>query len=57
MISLRVSDNGQGFTPEARSHGLGLRGIAERVHMLHGVYDLKSAPGEGTRIVVDLPLR
>lgn len=57
-VSLTVHDNGRGFNPtaatalEARRHGFGLTGIAERVRMLGGTQTTESTPGGGTTIRV-----
>jgi signal transduction histidine kinase len=56
-LALQVTDDGCGFERDARTPGLGLRGMAERVHMLGGQFALESTPGEGTRLSVELPLR
>ena len=39
------------------AYGLGLLGITERVRELCGQVSIRSAPGQGTRIAVVLPLR
>jgi signal transduction histidine kinase len=56
-LRLRIQDDGTGFsrTEEGRI-GMGLRGIVERVQMLGGTYDVRSTPGEGTSMTVELPL-
>jgi signal transduction histidine kinase len=63
-IHLEVVDTGRGFTPpnledpaEAeREDHIGLRGMHDRVRLLGGTYQLESAPGAGTRIVVAVPV-
>jgi signal transduction histidine kinase/ligand-binding sensor domain-containing protein len=62
-IELTVSDDGRGFDPElAFSHrtdrvrGLGLDSIQERVAMLNGELQVESAPGQGARFLIHLPL-
>jgi signal transduction histidine kinase len=56
-VTLTISDNGEGFDPRdgAGRHGLGLRIMRERVEELRGTFDLRSAPGDGTRLVIALP--
>jgi signal transduction histidine kinase len=58
VVRLSVKDDGVGFD---RLHdpasGRGLRNIGDRVRHLRGTLSVDSAPGQGTRIVVDLPLR
>jgi len=57
-----VEDNGTGFqipataSGETEEHGLGLRGIEERVTTLGGELHIQSAPGQGTIITVKIPL-
>lgn len=54
-VSLQVEDNGKGFSP-ARTAGLGLLGMKERVTQLNGRLRITSEPGKGTCIIADLPL-
>lgn len=59
---LVVRDNGQGFEPAAvleREYGrehFGLRGIQDRAKELGGECHIFSQPGEGTSIIVDIPV-
>ncbi len=56
-IDLAVSDAGCGFEPAgARGRGFGLTGMTERVRLAGGDCQIDSAPGEGTRIRVTLPV-
>ncbi|MFO7692743.1 MAG: sensor histidine kinase [Vicinamibacterales bacterium] len=58
-VALTVEDNGQGFEPhgprQGQRDGVGLLGIKERVTDARGTFRLESAPGRGTRIIVELP--
>lgn len=58
-LMLRVDDEGRGFDAEAvmraRATG-GLSGMEERVRLIGGCLSIESAPGEGTRIIAELPL-
>ena len=56
-LVVEVEDDGEGFTPEStRSSGsFGLIGIRERAVHLGGTFRLDSAPGRGTRLIVELP--
>ena len=58
QLILSVADDGRGFDPAAVCAGehFGLVGMRERVAALHGALDIDSAPGEGARITVHLPL-
>lgn len=59
-LVLRVQDDGRGFDPGGcPSPGgghFGLLGMRERVDLLHGELTVASRPGQGTRVVVALPL-
>jgi PAS domain S-box-containing protein len=60
MVQLVISDDGVGFDPAAprtlkEEPGWGLITIEERAKALGGDVYVKSAPGEGTRVIVRLP--
>jgi signal transduction histidine kinase len=61
VLQVIIEDNGSGFDPSApRSgdrRGLGLIGIRERASHLQGSAVIESAPGRGTRVIVELPVR
>jgi signal transduction histidine kinase len=58
QLRLEVRDWGRGFEPEhqanERDH-FGLQGMMERVRLLGGAYELRSAPGQGTTIETVFP--
>ena len=54
-LVLMIEDDGDGFDINATGHGFGLNGMRERVEGLSGEFELDSAEGAGTRIVVRLP--
>lgn len=54
-ILLSVEDDGKGFDAR-RVRGLGLAGMAERVHHLGGAFHVHSRPGGGTQLEAELPL-
>lgn len=64
MIQLEVSDKGKGFAPpplsgpEAteRAEHIGLRGMRDRMGLVGGHFELHTAAGRGTKIVVRVPL-
>lgn len=55
---LTVEDDGKGFVyAEAlRGSGMGLRNILQRVKVLRGKSDFRTAPGEGCSVVIEVPL-
>ncbi len=55
-IHLEIRDWGIGFTPSKKIGGThGLSGIGNRARIAGGQCTIESAPGEGTKIAVDLP--
>jgi len=56
LVRLDMRDDGIGFDPNAarKSGGMGLRNIEERVARSGGSLVLESAPGQGTRMRVEL---
>ena len=55
-VLLKIEDDGCGFNIHENGKGLGLRNIAERVHMLGGKLKIDSQPGAGTRIEITIPI-
>ena len=56
--TLVVEDDGRGFIPSETGSfaGFGLLGMRERAELVGGDFEVTSAPGEGTRIRVRVPL-
>lgn len=60
-VSIEVTDDGRGFDVErtlvrsARQGRLGLLGMAERIRLLGGTFDVRSKPGGPTVIYAQLP--
>jgi signal transduction histidine kinase len=57
MLAFVVSDDGQGFEPEATSRGTGLQGMADRLAALGGNLEVESRPGYGTTVRGWIPTR
>jgi PAS domain S-box-containing protein len=56
-IELHVTDNGCGFDAStARSRGLGLLSIEERVHLANGTFAITSRLGGGSRLSIVIPV-
>jgi signal transduction histidine kinase/ligand-binding sensor domain-containing protein len=56
-LSIKISDNGQGFQVDAcRESGNGLRNMAARMEEIGGESTLRSTPGAGTTVCLRLPL-
>ena len=57
VLVVGVEDNGGGFVPDAPPPGAdGLNNLRERLHRLRGSCELVSAPGQGTKVILRLPL-
>jgi signal transduction histidine kinase len=61
-VYLSISDRGKGFEPklalarEVNREHFGLRGIRERIQALGGTCDILSQVGQGTQVLVQLPV-
>jgi signal transduction histidine kinase len=54
LVRVEVNDDGLGGADPAR--GTGLRGLADRVEALGGVFHVDSPAGGGTRLAAEIPL-
>jgi signal transduction histidine kinase len=54
-LTFEVSDDGAGFDTDRTSYGTGLRGMADRIEVIGGVLEVRSAPGRGTSITGRIP--
>jgi len=61
-IRVHIRDNGRGFDVEEaisskdRPRGLGLLGMKERAELMHGTLSMRSHPGDGTEIDIEIPI-
>ena len=59
-LRLEVKDDGRGFDPDSPARTgwprFGLQTMRERAHALGGTFELRSSPGAGTSIVVQVPV-
>ena len=60
-MRIEIEDDGKGFDPGGPGPGdrphYGLLGIRERAELLGGSASVESAEGQGTRVVVRVPLQ
>ncbi len=54
-VEVLVIDDGAGFDPDARTDGVGLLGMRERVALAGGELRIASRPGGGTRVAALVP--
>ena len=53
-----IEDDGRGFDPgQSVDGGIGLIGMRERVALLDGSMTIEAAPGKGTTLVIEVPVR
>ncbi len=62
LLRLAIRDNGAGFQPgktkpRESGHGMGLVDMKERAGSVCGSFTLTSCPGDGTEIVVEMPVQ
>jgi two-component system, NarL family, sensor histidine kinase UhpB len=65
VVRVVLRDNGRGFDPaqprgrkrKGQGPGMGLVDMQERAAFMGGTCSLNSSPGEGTEIVIEMPLR
>lgn len=57
-LVVRIDDDGVGFSPQAprKPNSFGLFGLRERASLLGGEATITSAPGEGTTVLVRVPI-
>ena len=56
LVRLRVRDRGVGFAPDQGSGGrFGLEGMRQRAAVFNGILKIRSTPGKGTYVTVELP--
>ncbi len=58
VLTLEIHDNGRGIAPAdlSKERSFGIRGLHERAATVGGWVDLSSAPGEGTSLILTVPL-
>lgn len=58
-LNIMIEDNGKGFDPttiQQAASGIGLRNIEKRIEHLGGNFTIDSALGNGTSIIIDIPI-
>lgn len=60
-LLITISDNGKGFDvneilSDKSKTGIGLINMKERLKLLDGIFEIKSAPGKGTKFKIKIPL-
>ena len=55
-LHMTVRDDGQGFDPAQVRSGMGLSNLRERTRALQGHLEIRSQPGQGTTVLITIPL-
>ena len=55
-VYLKIEDDGIGFDVNKKSKGIGMQNMISRTHDCHGIIDINSIKGEGTTIVITVPI-
>ncbi|GGG80949.1 hypothetical protein GCM10007415_11860 [Parapedobacter pyrenivorans] len=54
-LAITIEDNGKGFDPEQlTADGIGLKNLSSRIQLVGGTYEIRSAPGKGTSIYIEI---
>jgi len=56
QLEMTIADNGVGFDTTTKAKGIGLRNMQNRVQFYSGEMRIISAPGEGCRLEISVPL-
>lgn len=56
-VVLEVVDDGVGFDSDRAVDGFGLRNMRERAFAVGGLFGVETAPGSGTRVRLELPVK
>jgi signal transduction histidine kinase len=56
-LALEVADDGRGFDPASESEGNGLVNMRRRAEAMGARLEVRSAPGEGTAVRLEVPMR
>jgi signal transduction histidine kinase len=58
VLTLEITDNGIGMSSETltKTGGFGLKGLHERARTANGWLDVSSRPGQGTSVILSIPL-
>ena len=59
VLKIRISDNGIGIAQDGmeKARAFGIAGMRERVRLLDGTLTIRSHPGHGVQIMVNIPLK
>lgn len=56
-VYLKVEDDGVGFDVNKKSKGIGMQNMISRTNDCHGIINVTSKKGEGTKIIITIPIQ
>lgn len=56
-LHVLIKDNGSGFDPKVKSHGLGVAGMQERIKTIGGDFHIGASVGGGVIVSISLPVK
>jgi two-component system sensor histidine kinase DegS len=56
-LQVLIADNGNGFDMNQKSKDMGFRSMHERINSIRGSIQIQSAPGQGTRLIAQVPIK
>lgn len=56
-VYLKVEDDGIGFDVNKKSKGIGMQNMISRTNDCHGIINITSKKGEGTKVIITIPIR
>jgi signal transduction histidine kinase len=56
-LQATIADDGVGFDINQKAKGMGFRSMRERIAGIRGTLQVQSAPGQGTRVIAQLPIK
>ena len=57
VLQVMIADDGCGFDMQQKAKGMGFRSMRERISSIRGTLQVQSAPGQGTRLIIQIPTR
>ncbi len=56
-LQVLIADDGRGFDMNQKSKDMGFRSMRERINSIRGTIQIQSAPGQGTRLIAQVPIK
>ena len=56
-LQVLIADDGRGFDMNQKSKDMGFRSMRDRINSIRGTIQIQSAPGQGTRLIAQVPIK